>query len=62
MRLTVNGYDVEVVVRHPRDVEAYKLERCETYGDPRRGLGVTELEKLMRADPLRRFVPRRRPK
>lgn len=60
--LTVGGYDAEVVVRPPRDMEAYRLDRCETYGDHRRGLGVPELEKLMKTDPLRRFVPRRRSK
>jgi len=60
--LTVDGYDAEVVVRPPRDMEAYRLDRCETYGDHRRGLGVPELEKLMKTDPLRRFVPRRRSK
>ena len=60
--ITVNGYEAEVVVRPPVDIEAYRLDRCETYGDQRRGLGVDELEKLMKTDPLRRFVPRRRPK
>jgi predicted nucleotidyltransferase len=62
INITVNGYDAEVVVRPPGDVEAYRGDRCETYGDHRRGLGVPELEKLMKTDPLRRFVPRRRPK
>ena len=58
--ITVNGYEAEVVVRPPGDIEAYRLDRCETYGDPRKGLGIEELEKLMKTDPLRRFVPRRR--
>ena len=62
INITMNGYDAEVVVRPPGDVEAYRMDRCETYGDHRRGLGVPELEKLMNTDPLRRFVPRRRPK
>jgi len=62
INITVNGYDAEVVVRPPGDVEAYRMDRCETYGDHRRGLGVPDLEKLMNTDPLRRFVPRRRPK
>jgi predicted nucleotidyltransferase len=62
INITVNGYETEVVVRPPGDMEAYREERCETYGDHRRGLGVPELEKLMKTDPLRRFVPRRRPK
>ncbi len=62
IRLTVNGYDAEVVVRPPRDMEAYREDLCEIYGDQRRGLGVERLEKLMKTDPLRRFVPRRRQK
>ena len=51
---------VELVVRPPGDAEAYSDERCDIYGDAKRGLGLRELERLMRADPLRRFVPRRR--
>ena len=48
----------EVVIRPvaERGVE----ERCEIYGDLKRGLNLPELEKLMSADPLRKFVPRRR--
>lgn len=60
IRLTVMGYEAEVVVRSPRDIEAYGDDRCEIYGDARRGLGVDDLEKLMRVNPLRRFVPKRR--
>jgi len=52
------GPVAEVVVR---PVEEMREEaRCETYGDLKRGLKLPELEKLMRADPLRKFVPRRR--
>lgn len=54
------GYQVEVVVRPPRDADAYRDERCDIYGDLKRGIGLAELERLMRSDPLRRFVPRRR--
>ena len=60
IRLTVRGYETEVVVRPPGDMDAYGDDRCEIYGDARRGLGVDDLEKLMRSDPLRRFVPKRR--
>ncbi|MCW3991586.1 MAG: hypothetical protein NWE79_02675, partial [Candidatus Bathyarchaeota archaeon] len=52
------GYEAEVVVRPPG--ERGEAERCEIYGDLKRGLSIPELEKLMRRDPLRRFVPRRR--
>ncbi len=60
IRLTLRGYEAEVVVRPPADMDAYKDDRCEIYGDARRGLSVDDLEKLMRGDPLRRFVPKRR--
>jgi predicted nucleotidyltransferase len=57
--LRLSEYDVEVVVRPP---EEKTQERCEIYGDVKRGLSVDELERLMSSDPLRRFVPRRRPR
>ena len=55
-----DGYGGEVVVRDPMDRDTYTGERCETYGDLKRGLTLGNLEKLMRGDPLRRFVPKRR--
>ncbi len=58
--MIIDDYPVEVVVRPPEDRDYYMDERCETYGDIKRGIGLPELEKLMSADPLRRFVPRRR--
>ena len=53
-----DGPMAEVIVRpvEERNTE----ERCEIYGDLKRGLTLSELEKLMRTDPLRKFVPRRR--
>ena len=53
-------HEGEVVVRAPEDIEAYKDERCETYGDVKKGIRLSELEKLMSVDPLRRFIPKRR--
>jgi predicted nucleotidyltransferase len=52
------GQEVEVVVRPPE--ERGEEEVCEIYGDPKRGIGLMDLEKLMSSDPLRKFVPRRR--
>ena len=49
--------EVEVVVRDPAE---YTEEHCDIYGDVKRGLTLMELEKLLRVDPLRKFVPRRR--
>ncbi len=51
--------EVEVVVRDPTD---YTDERCDIFGDVKRGVKIVELEKLLRIDPIRRFVPRRRSK
>jgi len=53
-----DGNEAEVVVRPPEEKD--EVERCETYGDLKRGLSLPELEKLMRVEPLRKFVPRRR--
>ncbi len=56
----VDDHTVEVVVRPTRDREHYMEERCETYGDIKRGIRLPELEKLIQVDPLRRFIPKRR--
>ena len=58
--MVIDEHPVEVVVRPPENREYYRDERCETYGDFKRGIGLRELEKLMSSDPLRRFIPRRR--
>jgi predicted nucleotidyltransferase len=52
----------EIVIRPAEDRDFYKNERCETYGDIKKGLTLDELEKLMSADPFRRFIPKRRNK
>lgn len=58
LTIRLNEFDVEVVVR-PSE-ERGRAERCEIYGDLKRGLDLSGLEKLMKTDPLRKFVPRRR--
>ena len=60
LSMIIDEYPTEVVVRPPEDRDGYRDERCETYGDFKRRIGLRELEKLMSSDPLRRFVPRRR--
>ena len=60
--MIIDEHPVEVVVRLPEDRDFYMDERCETYGDFKRGISLRDLEKLMNADPLRRFIPRRRNK
>ena len=60
LTLQVKEYPVEVVIRPLHDKEYYKDERCDVYGDIKRGLKLPELEKLIQTDPLRRFIPKRR--
>ena len=57
---TIKNHTLEVVVRPPRDKEHYRDEKCDTYGDIKRGLRLPELERLLQTDPLRRFIPKRR--
>jgi predicted nucleotidyltransferase len=52
------GVQAEAIVRPA--MERGEVEKCEIYGDMKRGLKTAELEKLMRSDPLRKFVPKRR--
>ncbi|UCH57065.1 MAG: nucleotidyltransferase domain-containing protein [Candidatus Bathyarchaeota archaeon] len=58
IRLGDAGCQAEVVIRSSGERGA--TERCEIYGDEKRGLNLGELEKLMKTDPLRKFVPKRR--
>jgi predicted nucleotidyltransferase len=55
----VDVYYFEIVVRNP--VEKFP-ERCEIFGDIKRGISLHSLEKLIKSDPLRKFIPRRRVK
>ena len=54
--LTVSKYEVEIVVKPEEEIE--KVEFCEIYGDKITGLGIKELEKVLRNNPLKRFVPK----
>lgn len=49
------GDKVEVIVHSPE--EACLTQKCEIYGDEISGLRIQELEKILREDPQRRFVP-----
>ena len=55
-KLEAGQDEVEVVVRAPAE---YTEDRCDIYGDVKRGVTLPELERLLRVDPLRKFVPRR---
>jgi len=54
----IESLDAEIVIRPLEDKE--ETGRCETYGDPKRGLSLNELTNILKNDPTRKFVPRRR--
>lgn len=50
-----SGDEAEVVVRSL--ITLGKQERCETYGDIKTGLSVKQLTKVLKENPLQKFVP-----
>jgi predicted nucleotidyltransferase len=46
---------MEIVVRSLYDVE--KSRKCEIFGDEIKGLKITELEKLLKENPIKQFLP-----
>lgn len=53
--LLSSGDEVEVVVRSPDCLG--QPERCETYGDLKTGLNLNQLTKILKENPLQKFVP-----
>jgi len=49
--------EAEIVVRLPEKMG--QEETCEIYGDPVKGLSITQLEGVIKEDPTRRFLPDR---
>ena len=50
-----SGNEVEVVVQSPEKMSL--SERCEIYGDVVRGLSYSQLQRVLKENPLQRFVP-----
>lgn len=50
-----SGNDVELVARAPEKMD--ETDKCETYGDPIRGLNIHQLRRLLLINPLQKFVP-----
>ncbi len=50
-----SGNKAEVVVRSPDKMGV--VERCEIYGDRVTGLKISQLRKILKENPLQRFVP-----
>jgi len=53
-----SGYEAEVVVRSLERMN--QKEQCEIYGDTVTGLHLSQLEKLLKENPLQKFVPSKR--
>jgi len=53
--LLPSGDEAEVVVRSLNYLG--KPERCETYGDVKTGLNLNQLTKILKENPLQKFVP-----
>jgi len=53
--LLPSGDEVEVAVRSLNYLG--QPERCETYGDARTGLSLNQLTKILKENPLQKFVP-----
>jgi predicted nucleotidyltransferase len=53
--LLPSGDEAEVVVRSPDYLG--QPERCETYGDIKTGLNLNQLAKILKDNPLQKFVP-----
>ena len=53
--LLSSGDGVEVVVRSPEHLG--QPERCETYGDIKKGLSLKQLTRTLEENPLQKFVP-----
>lgn len=49
---------VELVVRPLEDIE--KMDICHIFGDPKKGLNLAQLKRVLDEDPLRKFIPSRR--
>jgi predicted nucleotidyltransferase len=50
-----SGDEAEVVVRSLISLE--KQEKCETYGDVKTGLSLNQLAKVLKENPLQKFLP-----
>lgn len=52
-----SGDKAEIIVRRLEDM--YVEERCEIYGDLKRGLTISQLREVLEKDPLKKFIPKK---
>jgi predicted nucleotidyltransferase len=53
-----NGKEAEIIVREIEDQDI--LEKCDIYGDLKTGLSREQLIKVLKKDPLKKFIPSRK--
>jgi len=50
-----SGNEVELIARAPEKMN--QTDKCETYGDPIRGLNIHQLRRVLLINPVQKFVP-----
>ncbi len=58
VRITASYMDEVIDIKVKPPAEEKLQETCEIFGDLVTGLSITELENLLRKDPLKKFLPR----
>jgi predicted nucleotidyltransferase len=53
--ILASGNSAEIVVRNPDCLG--QTEKCETYGDVKMGLSLSQLTRVLKENPLQKFVP-----
>jgi len=54
----IDSLDTELIIRPVEELE--EIDKCEIYGDLKKGLSLEEIIKTMKIDPIRKYVPNRR--
>ncbi|MHA1594698.1 MAG: nucleotidyltransferase domain-containing protein [Candidatus Baldrarchaeia archaeon] len=49
------GFEVDIAVRDSNDHDKYEI--CEIFGDLKKGLSIKELKRVLRENPVQKFVP-----
>lgn len=52
---TKEDFKIEIIVRDPEEINL--KEKCEIFGDIIKGLTIEELEKILKKDPTKKFIP-----
>ncbi|MCX8170566.1 MAG: nucleotidyltransferase domain-containing protein [Candidatus Bathyarchaeota archaeon] len=52
-----SGDKAEIIVRRTEDMHI--IERCDIYGDLKKGLTISQLKEVLEKDPLKKFIPKK---